>query len=68
MTQLVLNIESPAVARAIKSLVKNIAGVEVVGTKLKKKKTGFELAMEDVKAGRVTEYSSVEEMIEAAKR
>ena len=68
MTQLVLNIESPAVARAIKSLVKNIAGVEVVGTKLKKKKTGFELAMEDVKAGRVTEYSPVEEMIEAAKR
>ena len=68
MTQLVLNIESPAVARAIKSLVKNIAGVEVVGTKLKKKKTGFELAMEDVKAGRVTEYSSVEEMIEATKR
>ncbi len=68
MTQLILNIESPSVARAIKSLVKNIAGVEVVGVRPKKKKTGFELAIEDVKAGRVTEYSSVEEMIEAAKK
>ena len=68
MTQLILNIESPSVARAIKSLLKNIAGVEIVGVSPKKKKTGFELAIEDVKAGRVTEYSSVEEMIEAAKK
>ena len=68
MTQLILNIESPSVARAIKSLVKNIAGVEVVGLRSKKKKSGFELAMDDVKAGRLTEYSSVEEMIEAAKK
>lgn len=68
MTQLVLNIESPSVARAIKALVKNIAGVEVVGTKPKRKKTGFELAMEDVNNGQVIEYSSVKEMIAAAKR
>ena len=68
MTQIVLNIESPSVARAIKSLVKNIAGVEIVGVKPKKKKSGFDLAMEDVKAGRITEYSSVEEMLEAAKK
>ncbi|MDE6017989.1 MAG: hypothetical protein K2G85_04150 [Muribaculaceae bacterium] len=68
MTQLILNIESPSVARAIKSLVKNIAGVEVVGLRTQKKKSGFELAMDDVKAGRLTEYSSVEEMIEAAKK
>ena len=67
MTQIVLNIESPSVARAIKSLVKNIAGVEIVGAKSKKKKSGFDLAMEDVKSGRVTEYASVEEMIETAK-
>lgn len=68
MTQLVLNIESPSVARAIKALVKNIAGVEVVGTRPKKKKTGFELAMEDVRNGRLIEYSSVKEMIDAAKK
>ncbi len=67
MTQLILNIENPSVARAIKALVQNIAGVEIVGTKLRKKKTGFELAMEDVKAGRLIEYSSVQEMIDAAK-
>ncbi len=68
MTQLILNIENPSVARAIKALVQNIAGVEIVGTKLRKKKTGFELAMEDVKAGRLIEYSSVQEMIDAAKK
>ena len=68
MTQLILNIESPSVARAIKALVKNIAGVEIVGTKLRKKKTGFELAMEDVKAGRLIEYSSIKEMIAEAKK
>lgn len=68
MTQLILNIESPSVARAIKALVKNISGVEIVGAKLRKKKTGFELAMEDVKDGRLIEYSSVKEMIEAAKK
>ena len=68
MTQLILNIESPSVAKAIKSLVKNIAGVEIVKSKQNKKKTGFDLAMEDIKAGRVTEYSSVQEMIAAAKK
>ena len=68
MTQIVLNIESLSVARAIKSLVKNIAGVENVGAKPTKKKSDFDLAIEDVKTGRATEYSSVEEMIEAAKK
>lgn len=68
MTQIVLNIESPSLARAIKSLVKNINGVEIVGVRPRTKKTGFELAMEDVKAGRLTEYSSVEDMIAAAKK
>lgn len=68
MTQLVLNIESPSVARAIKALVKNIAGVEIAGPNPKKRKTGFELAMEDVKEGRLIEYSSVKEMIAAAKK
>ena len=68
MTQIILNIESPSVARAIKALVRNIAGVEIVRTKLKKNKTGFELAMDDVKAGRLTEYSSIKEMIAKAKQ
>ena len=68
MTQIILNIESPSVARAIKAFVRNIAGVEIVRTKLKKNKTGWELAMDDVKAGRLTEYSSVKEMIAKAKQ
>ena len=67
MTQLVLNIESPSVAKAIRALVKNIAGVYIVPNR-KKAKTGFELAMEDVKEGRITEYASIKDLIDAAKK
>ena len=33
----------------------------------KKRKSGFELAIEDVKEGRVTEYASVKDLIDTAK-
>lgn len=68
MTQIILNIESPSVAKAIKSLVKNISGVEIVTNRPRKKKSGYDLAMDDVRAGRVTEYNSVKELIAAAKK
>jgi hypothetical protein len=64
MTQIVLNVETPALARLIRSLVKNMTGVHIVSSK-KKKKTGYELAMEDVKNGRVEEYSSVKELFDS---
>lgn len=67
MTQIVLNIENQSIAKAILSLVKNISGVEVVSPVKRKRKSGIELALEDVKEGRVIEYTSVKDLIAAAK-
>ncbi len=67
MTQIILNIENQSIAKAILSLVRNISGVEVVSSGRRKRKTGLELALEDVKEGRVTEYASVKDLIAAAK-
>lgn len=66
MTQLVLEIENPSALRAIKALVKNMVGVNVAP--VRRRKTGMELALEDVKAGRITEYASVADLISAAKK
>lgn len=65
MTQLVLNIENTSALNALKEFVKNMAGIHIESTY---KKTGLDLAMEDVAAGRVTEYASVSDLINAAKR
>lgn len=66
MTQLVLNIENPSALKALKELVKNMSGVNIVKT-VKPKKTGIELALEDIQAGRITEYASVADLIRASK-
>ena len=67
MTQLVLNIENSSALRALKALVKNMVGVHIA-PKTQKRKTGLDFAMEDVEAGRITEYASVAELIKAAKQ
>lgn len=67
MTQLTLNIDNPSALRAIRALVKNMTGVEIAKRKRKMTQTGYELAMEDVRNGNLTEYSSVKELIRAAK-
>lgn len=66
MTQIVLNVENQSVARAIRALLKNISGVHILKPK-RKKKSGYELAMDDVNAGRIKEYSSIRELIDSAK-
>lgn len=67
MTQLVLEIDSPAMVRTIKSLVNNLSGVNV-RTIVKKKKTGIEKAFEDIDTGNIIEYKSVKDLISNAKR
>lgn len=49
-------------ARTIRSLVKNLAGVHIMSEK-KRHKTGFEIAMDDIKAGNVEEFSSVDALM-----
>ena len=36
-------------------------------THRQKEKSGFDLAMEDLKAGRITEYASIKDLIDASK-
>ena len=57
MTQFTLTIEDPKDVSLIKKLLAKFEGV----TLKKKRKTGLDEALEDVKAGRVTHYDNVED-------
>lgn len=61
MTQLTITIEDKSILPHLKRILNAINGVSIVGQKTKRK-TGFEEAMEDVAAGRVTQAESVDEM------
>lgn len=61
MTQLTINIEDKSILPHLKKILNAIDGVSIATVK-KKRKTGFEEAMEDVRAGRITRFESVDEM------
>lgn len=64
MTELVLTIEDEKIIPSLRKVLSSMNGVKVKTTR--KKKSGMELALGDVKAGRVTEWTgSVEEMIDS---
>ncbi|MCQ2260119.1 MAG: hypothetical protein MJZ77_01875 [Bacteroidales bacterium] len=64
MTELVLTIEDETIIPSLRKVLGSMNGVTVKTTR--KKKSGMELAMEDVKDGRVTEWNgTVEEMIDS---
>ncbi len=60
MTQLTLTITDPKEATLIKKLLAKFDSV-TISKPVRKCKTGIEEAIEDVKAGRVTRYDSVED-------
>lgn len=60
MTQLTLTITDPKEATLIKKLLAKFDSV-TISKPVRKRKTGIEEAIEDVKAGRVTRYDSVED-------
>ncbi len=60
MTQLVLTITDPNEASLIKKLLAKFDSV-TISKPTRKRKTGLDEAIEDVKAGRVTHYNSVED-------
>lgn len=67
MTELVLTIEDETIIPSLRKVLGSMNGVTVKTTR--KKKSGMELAMEDVKDGRVTEWDgTVEEMIDSILR
>ena len=60
MTQLLLTINDPAEASLLKKLLAKFDSVPV-SKPTRKRKTGLDEALEDVKAGRVSHYDSVED-------
>lgn len=64
MTQLILNIEDPKEASLIKKLLAKFDSV-TISKPTRKKKTRLEEAWDDVAAGRVTEYESVDQMFQS---
>lgn len=60
MTQITLTISNPQDALLIKKLLAKFDSVVISNTK-KKRKTGLDEALEDVAAGRVTRYNSVDD-------
>ena len=63
MTQLTLQFESNAIKNRFLKIIELMNGVTVVKPqpKAKSKKCGLDEALEDVKAGRVSEYASVDD-------
>lgn len=61
MTQLTINIEDKSILPHLKKILNAIEGVSIAKPS-KKKKCGLDEALDDVKAGRVHRYESVEEM------
>ena len=62
--QVVINVENVSLLPALKKILRVIPGVSIVSKKTRK--SGIDLALEDAKAGRVTEWNcSTEEMFKA---
>jgi len=62
MVQLTLQFENVSIKNQLLKLIESMNGVSVVETKpVSKKKSGLDEALEDVKAGRVSEYASVDD-------
>ena len=61
--QLLVSISDPALLTKLKNAIKMLNGVSAISV-LKPKKSDLELAHEDVAAGRVTHWNSVDEMFD----
>lgn len=65
MTQLTINVENQSILPHLKKILNALEGVTIAAPKSKRKLTGYEEAMEDVKAGRVTHFDTVEDMFKS---
>lgn len=61
MTQLTINVEDKSILPHLKKILSAIEGVSIAKP-IRKKKTGLEMALDDIEAGRVTYYESAEDM------
>ncbi len=63
MDTITIRVEDGAVMSGLKKVLQSMNGVVIVPTR-KKKKSGIEEAMSDIRCGRVTEYESAEDMFD----
>lgn len=63
MNTITIQVEDSKVMNGLKKVLRSMNGVVIVPTR-KKKKTGIEEAMDDIRHGRVTEYKSAVDMFE----
>ena len=61
MTQLTINVEDKSILPHLRKILNALEGVSIAKP-VRKKKSGLEEALEDIKAGRVTYYESAEDM------
>lgn len=64
MTELLIEVENESILLSLRKVLGGMDGVKVKRTS-RRKKTGLELALEDVREGRVTEWISVDEMFQS---
>lgn len=64
MTELLIEVENESILSSLRKVLSSMDGVKVKRTS-RRKKTGLELALEDVREGRVTEWISVDEMFQS---
>lgn len=62
--QLIVTVNDPTLLKSIKKAISLIRGVENVKSPTQRKKTGIEEALDDVNAGRVAHWNSVDEMFD----
>lgn len=63
MSTIVLDIKDSSIIPSLKKILSRLDGVSIIQQK-SKRKSGMELAREDVEKGRVTEYKDVEELLD----
>ena len=61
MTQLTINIEDKSILPHLKKILNALEGVTIAKPAKKNKKSGIEQALEDVKAGRVTQCKDLDD-------
>lgn len=64
MTQLTINVENPAILPSLKKVLSALDGVSIARPQ-KPRKTGLDKALEEVRAGKVDRWDSVDDFFKA---
>ncbi len=63
MDTITIQVENPSIFAGLKKVLSSMNGVAIL-PKVRKKKSGLEEALDDVRCGRVTTYKNVDDMFE----